>query len=107
MRSLLASPSLANKGRPINGEAYAAALEWLRDEKVEGAVVFICPACELAALSANQIQPPATITVRLVLVLVPAHATVMAAVRTTTAQSRRTLALLTLASTLAVFVSNL
>ena len=84
VRSLLASPALANKGRPIiNGEAYAAALGWLRDEKVEGEVVFICPACELAALSADQIQPPATITVRLVLVLVTGHATVMAAARTT------------------------
>ena len=75
VRSLLASPALANKGLPINGGAYAAALEWLRDEKVEGALVFICPACELAALSADQIQPPATITVRLVLVLVTRHAT--------------------------------
>ena len=84
VRSQLASPALANKGRPIiNGEAYAAALGWLRDEKVEGAVVFICPACELAALSADQIQPPATITVRLVLVLVTGHATAMAAARTT------------------------
>ena len=106
VRSLLASPALASKERPINGGAYEAALEWLCDEKVEGELGFICPACELAALSADQIQPPATIMVRLVLVLVTGRAAAMAAARTTTNNATDDVFLLTLAPR-TVFVSNL
>lgn len=77
VRSLLASPAIRNKGRPINGEAYVTALEWLRDDHPRPTLDYICPTCELAALPADQIQSPATITVRLVLVLVTAHAAVV------------------------------